>query len=182
MPERHRQVAEELLVAFRSGKEKAFDFFFRRYYAALCYYASRYIKHCPAAEDVVSESFIQLWNHREKIESENHLRNWLYKVVYHGCLRLRERQLAVSNGHKELNKISDEEEIEFFENIIKAETMRQLNEAMNQLPNQCRKIFFKLYIEGKSVKEVAEELKLTASTIKNQKARGIKLLRIRLSS
>jgi len=73
-------------------------------------------------------------------------------------------------------------EKDFSENIIRAETLRQLKEAMNQLPAQCKKVFFKLYIEGKSVKETAEELKLTISTIKNQRARGIKLLRFKFSS
>jgi RNA polymerase sigma factor (sigma-70 family) len=70
----------------------------------------------------------------------------------------------------------------FSENIVTAETLRQLKEAMDQLPAQCKKIFFKLYIERKSVAETSEELQLTVSTINNQKARGIKLLRIRLST
>jgi len=59
--------------------------------------------------------------------------------------------------------------------------MARLHEAIYQLPPQCRTIFLKLYIEGKSIAETADELQLTASTIRNQKARGIKLLRVKLT-
>jgi DNA-directed RNA polymerase specialized sigma24 family protein len=43
-------------------------------------------------------------------------------------------------------------------------------------------VFVKLFVEGKSVVEAAAELNVAVSTVKNQKARGIKLLRMRLSS
>ena len=84
-------------------------------------------------------------------------------------------------SEKEIRLRSDDEEKDCTENIIRAETLRQVKEAMEQLPAQCKKVFYKLYIEGKTVAETANELHLTVSTIKNQKARGIKLLKLRLT-
>jgi RNA polymerase sigma-70 factor (ECF subfamily) len=181
MPVRH-QTAEEFVKGFQSGEEKAFDFFFRQYYAVLCFYATRYVKDIAAAEDIISEAFIQLWKNREKIATESHLKNYLYKTVYHGCLRWLENEERKASHDKAFAVVAETQENDLTENIIRAETLRQVNEAMDQLPAQCKKVFFKLYIEGKSVNETAEELELTVSTIKNQKARGIKLLRFRLSS
>jgi DNA-binding CsgD family transcriptional regulator len=43
-------------------------------------------------------------------------------------------------------------------------------------------VFTKLFIEGKSVSETAQEMNIAISTVKNQKARGIKLLKPKLSS
>jgi len=53
---------------------------------------------------------------------------------------------------------------------------------MEELPSECRMVFMKLFVEGKSVVEAAAELNVVVSTVKNQKARGIKLLRMRLTS
>jgi RNA polymerase sigma-70 factor (family 1) len=182
MVTRNSEYGNQYIKSFRTGKERGFDFFFKSYYKALCFFANRYLNDLAAAEDIVSEAFMQLWKNHEKIETEIHLRNYLYKTVYHGCLRCLENEERKIRHEKSFAAMAEEYEKDFSENIVRAETLRQLKEAMNQLPAQCQKIFFKLYIEGKSVKETADELNLTASTIKNQKARGIKLLKIKFSS
>jgi RNA polymerase sigma-70 factor (ECF subfamily) len=66
--------------------------------------------------------------------------------------------------------------------IIKAETINNLHKAISHLPAQCKNVFTNLYIEGKSVTETAQEMNLSISTIKNQKARGMKLLKAKLST
>ena len=169
------------MVAFLDGKEEGFDYFFKLYYKALCFFANRYLNDLVTAEDVVSEGFIQLWNNKEKIESENHLRNYLYRAVYHLCLDCLQK---IKTKEKYLHAIKDatqEEENEYSRNVTRSETTRQLEQAIDLLPGQCKRIFHKLYLEGKSVKDVAEELGLSISTINNQKSRGIKILQSRLT-
>jgi len=63
------------------------------------------------------------------------------------------------------------------EDIIRAEFYGELYTAIKTLPPECRKIFTLLYIEGKTVRETADELGLAFSTIKTQKARGLATLR-----
>jgi len=88
----------------------------------------------------------------------------------------------VHSRQKEIVYLSDAFERDCFENIIKAETLRRVKEAMEELPSECRKVFMKLFVEGKSVVEAAAELNVAVSTVKNQKARGIKLLKMKLTS
>ena len=66
------------------------------------------------------------------------------------------------------------------QHLVAAETMRQIHEAIDTLPKACKLVFTKLYIEGKSVKETAEELSLTKSTIKTQRTIGLQILRKKL--
>jgi len=70
----------------------------------------------------------------------------------------------------------------YIHNIIRTETIYLLTQALNTLPERCRQVFIKLYIEEKSVKEIAAEMDTTISTVKNQQARGIKLLKPKLVS
>ena len=129
----------------------------------------------------MEESFILVWNKRERMETEAGLRGYLYKTVYHGCLRWMENEERRVKHLEEYRKVKVENEVEEYErNLIRTETLRLVHESMEQLPEQCRKVFVKLFIEGKSVKEAAEELRVTVSTINNQKARGLKLLRMKL--
>ena len=167
---------------FRSGKEEGFNYFFNEYYKPLCFFASRYVSEKPAVEDIITDSFIKLWDKKEIFETEAGLKAYLYKTVHNACLRwLQQKQNRSIHIRSYLNQLDTIEQT-CCHNIIKAETINLLHEAIQQLPAQCKKIFAKLCFEGKSVSEIADEMNLTISTIKNQKARGIKLLQPKLVS
>ena len=110
------------------------------------------------------------------------LRGYLYKTVYNGCLKEVRSQKSEVRKKEGVAIVSDDVEKDCLENMIRAETLRRVYEAMDDLPAECRKVFVKLFVEGKSVVEAAAELKVAVSTVKNQKARGIKLLRMKLTS
>jgi RNA polymerase sigma-70 factor (ECF subfamily) len=174
-------INDQHLLAFRRGEESGFTFFFKSLYPSLCLFATGYIVDRQVAEDIASESFMKVWAKRECFDHASALRVYLYKTVYHGCLRWLEK--AKRTAHDEL---TDNIELptthkNYLENIIRIETFREVREAIEILPQKCKKIFTKLYIEGKTVRETAEELMLSISTVKNQKARGLSLLRTKLS-
>lgn len=172
----------DYLQLFRQGDEEGFNYFFTAYYKPLYFFAFSYIKDEDAAEDIVSESFIKLWDRRKKIkiEVEAQLKSYLYKVVSNACLKELRRRTTDHGRQKEIVLLSDKFDKDCFENMIRAETIHLLHKAIEQLPAQCRTVFRKLYVEGKSVADAAGEMGLTVSTIKNQKARGIKLLKPKL--
>src|SRR4051812_23274512 len=63
-----------------------FTGYFRQYYASLCFYADRIIKDSEAAEDIVEEIFVKIWNKPRPFESEQHLKAFLYRSVKNACL------------------------------------------------------------------------------------------------
>jgi RNA polymerase sigma-70 factor (ECF subfamily) len=65
--------------------------------------------------------------------------------------------------------------------MIESELYHEIFIAINTLPPKCSQIFKMLYIEGKDYLQIARELNLSINTVRNQKARGILLLRQRLS-
>jgi len=134
------------------------------------------------AEDIIESAFIKVWEKREKFEVEVKAKSYLYKTVYHGCLKaVKSLELRVKS-ERGLAVVSDKFEKDCLENMIRAETLRHVYAAMEELPSECKKVFVKLFVEGKSVADAAAELNVAVSTVKNQKARGIKLLRMKLTS
>lgn len=130
-----------------------------------------------AVEDIVSESFLSAWQRREIFTDENFIRNFLYKVVRNHCLRWLEKQQTEKKYYNHSIHSDDTLERCFVESIVQTEFIHQVYHALEKLPPACRTVFKKLYMEGKSVKETAIELQLAKSTIKNQKIRGIGILR-----
>lgn len=166
------------IQSFQNGEEQGFNYFFRKFYPSLCMFAKRYVPDSGIAEDVVSESFLKVWDKREGFTNATALSSYLYRTVYHGCLRWLEKE------ERRMVKDEVEEKIEeenYLVNITRTETIRELYAAMNTLPKECKKVFNLLYVEGKSVREAAEELAVSISTVKAQKARGLQLLRLKIN-
>ena len=61
------------------------------------------------------------------------------------------------------------------------DTELQINNAIEQLPDRCREIFRRSYLEGQSHKDIASDLGIALSTVDNQIYKALKILRSLLS-
>ncbi|MGN6194711.1 MAG: RNA polymerase sigma factor [Ginsengibacter sp.] len=165
-------------LSFQRGEEEGFDFFFRILFQQLCFFANRKLNNMEEAEDIVSAAFIKIWNKHSQFNDAGGIRSYLYQIVQNDCIKFYEKTSKVISMQKEINYLittNGNNNIE--EDIIRAEFYGELYTAIKTLPPECRKIFTMLYIEGKTVRETADELGLALSTIKTQKARGLVTLR-----
>ncbi len=65
--------------------------------------------------------------------------------------------------------------------MIRTEILKDLYAELQKLPPECRKVMELVFVEGWDSKKIAEHLDITVSTVKNQKSRGIHLLRKRFT-
>lgn len=72
-------------------------------------------------------------------------------------------------------------DITFLHDEIKVDVLTQVKDKIECLPPKCKQIFKMAFFERLKNAEIAEKLGLTLQTVKNQKVRAIKLLRIALN-
>jgi RNA polymerase sigma-70 factor (family 1) len=169
---------QEYADSFQRGEEKGFTYFFKSLYPALVFYASRFLQDRTTSEDVVSESFKKIWDRHEAFSHPKVIKSWMYTTVRNGSLTRLQNTERIQNYQDQLVRNTEGlSESSVLDEITKIETIRELHAHIKSLPTECSKIFKKLYIEGKTVREAAEELNLSISTIKNQKARGLGILK-----
>ena len=65
--------------------------------------------------------------------------------------------------------------------MIELEFYREIFATLKSLPPNCRKIFEMIYLHGKSYEQISQELNLTESTVRSQKARALMLIRQRIN-
>lgn len=71
-------------------KEESYQAIFRKYYPRMYYYAKRIVGE-DAADDVVQEGFLELWNRMDALDTEGpQIESYLYKTVYSRALNLSE--------------------------------------------------------------------------------------------
>ena len=170
----------DLFVKLGEGDERAFGQVFKQYFSSLCYFANKYVFDAQEAEDIVEEVFEKLWNSNHQISCSEHLRSYLYMVTKRTCMdhlskniHAKERQLNFAM------KVGDQEP-DFIYEMIRAEVLREIYLEIKSLPEQCSRIVSMSYIDGLRNEEIAEKLGLSVQTVKNQKTRGVSILRGRL--
>ena len=171
----------ELVSLLRNGDEQAFDQLFRKFYPGLCFFARKITPVQGAAEEIVQDTLFKVWQRRADFDSYTSLKGFLYISTKNACrdsIDQEQRKLNRENSWY-LENIKTEEDVE--ENIIYAEVLIEISQAIDKLPEQCRKIMKMSYEQGMSGKEIAAAMELTVSTVNNQKARGVTLLRKILS-
>ncbi len=163
------------------GNEQDFDRIFNIYHAPLCYFCEQLTGESSAAQDIVSELFMVLWQRNTTFVSELHAQAFLYRSAKNACINLSLQEKRVTSIHEKLSTYSETKiEEDYLETMIKAEAWGEIYRAIENLPSQCSKVMSLSYIEGKSNAEIALELELSLQTVKNYKQRGIQTLKEKL--
>jgi RNA polymerase sigma-70 factor (ECF subfamily) len=134
------------------------------------------------AEDVVQNAFVSYWNCKDNLGSEpTVVKSFLYTTVRNSCVDLLRHRLVVQNFRDQLEEDPIEEN--FVENeIIRTEVLSEIFNAIELLPSGCRQVLEMSYLEGKKNHEISKELGVSTNTVKTQKQRALRLLRLKLSS
>ena len=117
-----------------------------------------------------------MWEKRESYDFKTTPDIFLYVAVKNKCFDYlkKQKKMPIQNS----SETADREY--FFRNlVIEEETYRIVNEAIDALPVQSRRII-KLSLEGKQNKEIAEELGISTNTVKSLKYKAINVLRVAL--
>jgi RNA polymerase sigma-70 factor (ECF subfamily) len=163
------------------SNQKIFGQIFNEFYINLCRFAYTYLKDEDIAEEVVQELFISLWEQRDTISIKTTLRAYLYTSI-------KNRSLNYIRNHKTRAFHEDEfannqlHQVDYIINFCEKEELNTLViEAINELPEQCRKIFELSRNEGLSYREIAEKMIITSKTVEKQMGIALKKLRSKLA-
>lgn len=151
-----------------------FEVLFRLHFRPLCLYALHYLGNVEAAEDVVQESFVKLWEKLEQGSEVSNTRAYLYMTVRNRCLdQLKAKGLATESLKPyDTYGIIDEDEAE-----ERSRTEAKIWTALDSLPEKCREIFLLSKRDGLKYEEIAQELNLSVNTVRNQISKALSILK-----
>jgi RNA polymerase sigma-70 factor (ECF subfamily) len=177
----YNSVASSYITEFKKGNIPAFGHFYDLFYIPLCFFAEQIILDRPAAEDVVTDVFIKLWEKRGSFNTEENIKAFLYISTKNACRNILKHRSYIKK-HEELNKLPVFQEDWVLDKILFTEVYWALYNAIEKLPNQCQNVLKMSYLEQMKNQEIADKLNISINTVKTQKARAILLLRKKLGN
>ena len=177
---------QQLFERLRNDDEAAFRVIHNNYSSRLYYFVLEFIPLKDAAENIVQDTFVTLWNRRKELKDNTNLASYLFTGAKNNALyRLRDKKyrqklFSDSIDANEMN-LNTEALATVDTSVVAFQEIEQIiQETLNSLPPQCKKVFELSRFREMKNKEIAEELNISVRTVEGHISKGIKTFRIAL--
>lgn len=164
----------------RIGDEAAFEQVFRQYHPALCRYAFTIVKDQETAEEMVQDVFLKIWEKRESLLITVSMKSYLYRAVHNHCLNLLEKKKKEIRMDEAPLKIVHQSAAPAADMQTK-ELEKAIADAMQKLPEECRKVFELSRFGELKYREIAVMLGISVKTVENQMGKALRIMREQLA-
>ena len=147
---------------------------FDEHYAAVLLYGISIVRNKDDAEDIVQRAFISLWQKLDSVDFHISARAYLYKSVYHASLDFLKHQ-KVRKRHED--EVKSNAQIIYAVNTEEKELHEKIESTINELPDQCRRIFQMSRYDKLRYIDIAATLNISEKTVENQMSKALKILR-----
>ncbi len=161
----------------RDGDASAFEKLYRANLNKVYGLCLRMTGNVSEAEDCTQEAFIQAWNKLDKFRGDSAFGTWLHRVAVNVVLgrmrkskREQDRIRAVSDVAPPRETVADDGEL------------RDLEQAINELPSGARHVFVLHAVYGYSHGQTGDMLGIAEGTSKAQRNRARRLLKQQLET
>ncbi|OCT12989.1 RNA polymerase subunit sigma-24 [Paenibacillus pectinilyticus] len=176
-----RQLMQSIVQKDASALEKLYD----RYEQVIYNFAFRIVKDSMAAEEVMQELFMRIWNNAENFDgSHGKLSTWMFAITRNIAIdHLRRRSSRTSQQTREsetLNLIQDKGTLT--EDIVELRMIgEQVRDALQELSIDQQQVVDMIYYQGLTQQEVADIASIPLGTVKSRVRLAMKQLHQRMS-
>lgn len=167
-----------LLKLMIAGDQSAFSAIYRRHWPALYNAAFKRLNNHFHCNDVLQNTFIDLWTRRDELEIEN-LTAYLHGAVRFQVYKIVHKQQRYTAFFDSFNHIMTGPDCD--EALLDKELKDLFDSWILALPEKRREIFKMHYEMYFSTSEIAEKLDISQKTVQNQLNRASTLLRSKLT-
>jgi RNA polymerase sigma-70 factor, ECF subfamily len=177
---------QKTAVVARRAKGEELDEVLARYLPRFYRYALRYLGNAADAEDAVQDAVVSAYRHLAQFRQEAQISTWLVAIVLNSArmqLRRRLRAIFVSLDYS----CGDEKTPALSERLVddrpnpedqcrRAEMKEHLDRIMPKLSPPLLRTFRLRHVDGLSIRETANILKVPEGTVKARLARARRIL------
>ena len=179
----------EILALCKRGDVEAFGRLVGRFEKMVFNLALRLLGRPSEAEEILQETFLQVYKALERFEGTTGLSSWIYTIALNQCrMRIRKRKGVVTEELDERvlsyktkgpearrGLLPDPADV-----LADKEMLEQVEAALGELSEPYREVFVLREMEGRSTEETAKLLNLSEAAVKSRLHRSRMFLRGRL--
>jgi RNA polymerase sigma-70 factor (ECF subfamily) len=166
----------DLFEKINESNVEAFETLFHTYYGYLCLYATKILKNDAAAEEIVQDFFVKLWEKRLTLTIETSINNYLFRSIKNLCLNyIQHNKVKIKHAQTSISENNLSET--FDDNYFEIDLAEKIETGILSLPKKRREIFRLSRENGLKYREIAQKLNISIKTVEAQMGLAIKTLR-----
>lgn len=169
-------IDKALFQRISEGDETAFGILFNTSLMTLEPFIRKLVKSPDSAKEVIQATFLRVWLSRDKLSAIDHPKAWLYKVAANECYTYMRKE-ATEYRLRETVVVSEDETDTATRRLTLKELHAIIAEAVMLLSPQRRRIYQMSRNKGMKIPEIATELDLSPSSVKNALVFSLKAIR-----
>jgi RNA polymerase sigma-70 factor (ECF subfamily) len=158
---------EVLIGRIAKGDRLAMQVLFARHHVRVYRFVLRLVRNESAAEDLISEVFLDVWRQASSFEGRSAVSTWLLAIARYKALSALRRQPEEELSEDVAEAIedpSDSPEVA----VQKKDTSEVLRKCLSELSTEHREIIDLVYYHEKSIEEVAQIVGIPENTVKTR--------------
>jgi RNA polymerase sigma factor (sigma-70 family) len=162
---------KECFVRLKQNDIDAFNALYAHYHSAIYCNVLKITHNLTVTEDIVQEVFITLWEKRHTLNPGQDIAGWLFVVSYNKavtCLKRKLKECLIKTTVEQ----TDDYTLDDTNDLVDAQ-INMLEQAIQQLSPQKRKVFELCKLQHKTYEEAAKELMISKHTVKEYLACAI---------
>lgn len=167
-------LSKDIIHAVKQGDRKAFEIFYNTYSSFVYQVAYKILRDPYLAEEVVQETFVNLWINKEYIDQSKEITSFIFVIAKRICLN-NLRKLKYANTY--LTQVSVQYINDVQEKIEYSEFEKSMISKVALLPKQQRIAFELSRFEGFTHQQIADKMGVSPHTVKNHIAQALAYLR-----
>lgn len=138
----------------------------------------KYIGDLDESKNLVHEVFISVWEKFEELPEDTNFRGYLYTSTRNRCLNY----IRDQKKHVDFNSVSDQEAVAEDMSMEARELEKEIDLAINTLPEKCRLVFEMSRYEELKYAEIAQKMNISVKTVEAHMSKALSLLRKALAN
>lgn len=158
-----------LILRLRQGDMEALGELYEQYKVKIYRTVLAITRDQGAAEDILQETFLRLFTYADRIYTNVPVGPWLYRVAVnlsHAWLKKRQRRMRIFDDV--LDRLTAPLHLLPDRMVERQETQEVVQQAIAKLPIAHRTVVVLFYLEGLSLREIAEVLEIPEGTVKSR--------------
>lgn len=153
-----------LISRLQARDEAAFELLYTNYSAALYGIISRTVNHQETAEEVLTDTFLKIWDQIDKYDStKGTLFTWMYRIARNQAIDARR-----SRNFKLGEKSDPLEKVVYAQAAAGSEDWIGLDRVLENLEEMCRKLLRLNFFLGYSHAEISEKEDMPLGSVKTK--------------
>lgn len=166
MPIRPIHNESEILSKISAGDARAFTCLFDFYYRHLGQYVYRLTESLDATEEIVQDVFVKIWSGRENLQQIDSFTNYLFIITRNKTYRFLKEKALAHTRQQQFEQQYQEECCFQDETNTEEDFSRMIDELIEKLPPQQRKVYELSKINHLKYGEIAALLSISPETVK----------------